>query len=766
MRAGGMLASARHPAGTFSMRILARVLLCLSVAFTASAAELTIDRIFGDQALAGPAPRALKVSPDGSRVSFLRGRDDDQHQLDLWEYNLRDHVTRRLVDSRALLPEETLSDAEKARRERERTADFHGIVDYDWAPDGKRLLFPLGGELYLYDLGQPAGRNLRALTHGEGPALDPKVSPNGGYVSFVRDQNLYVIDLKTGATRALTHDGGGVIHNGEAEFVAQEEFDQASGYWWAPDDSQIAYKRFDESTVPVVKRFEIYPDRTEVIEQRYPAAGDPNAKVRLGLVSPVTAQSRWIDLGPNEDLYLVRVNWLPDAKSLAFQRLSRNQQQLDLVRVDTDTLAQVPLRTETSKTWINVADDLRFLERKPAFVWASERSGWKQLELIGDDGALIRPLTSGAWNVDTVEAVDERAGLVYFTSNKDATVERQLYVVHLDGRDAANPRRVSRGAGVHEPTFAQGANRVALYVDRYADPATPPQTSVHAPDGRRLAWIEENRLDDRHPYAPYRADHGQPEYGEIRAEDGQALQYQLLRPPHFDPSKRYPVFVTVYGGPTAQLVQRGWPDFFDQYMAQHGYLVFRLDNRGSSHRARAFTDALFHRLGDVEVRDQLAGIRWLKTLPYVDSAHVGVFGWSYGGYMTLMMLAKGSDEIAAGAAIAPVTDWRLYDTAYTERYLGLPKDNPDGYANSAVLSALPGLRSALFLGHGMADDNVLFLNSTQLMSALQAQGTQFELMTYPGAKHGLSTPAMKKHVFTAIQRFMDARLKPPARDPS
>lgn len=743
-------------------RTLATVLSCL-MSLPAAADSLSLERIFGDPALAGPSPRAVQVSPDGSRVSFVRGRADDQHQLDLWEYNLRDHATRLLVDSRRLVPDEQISDAEKARRERERTADFHGILSYDWAPDGRKLLFPIAGQLYLYDLDAAADQAVRRLDTGEGAVLDAKVSPKGRYVSFLRDQNLYVIDLVTGSTRPLTQDGGGSIHNAEAEFVAQEEFDQRSGYWWAPDDSQIAYKRFDEAKVPVARRFEIYADRTEVVEQRYPAAGDPNVAVQLRLVSPEGGASREVDLGPEADIYLVRVDWTPDARHLAFQRLSRSQQQLDLVRVDAHTLAQAPLLSEHAKTWLNVHDDLHFLAGKPALVWASERSGWKRLLLIGLDGRELATLTRGDWNIDAVQAVDEQAGLVYFTSNKDSVIEQQLYTVHLDGRDAAKPARISTCSGVHQPTFAEGRGRVKLYVDKYSDPATPPQVSIHAPDGKRLAWIEENRLDDSHPYAPYRASHVVPEYGTLPAEDGQMLHYQLTRPPQFDAGKRYPVFVIVYGGPTAQLVTRDWPDFIDEYMAQQGYLVFRLDNRGSSHRERRFTDALYQRLGDVEVRDQLAGIRWLKSQPWVDGRRVGVFGWSYGGYMTLMLLAKGSNEIAAGAAVAPVTDWRLYDTAYTERYLGLPKDNVQGYADSAVFAALPGLKSALLLAHGMADDNVLFLNSTKLMSALQTQGTQFQLMTYPGAKHGLSTPTMKRHVYTAIQQFMDAQLKPAPR---
>ena len=735
-------------------------LLLVLGALPIGASELTIARLFGDPALSGPTPRAVQVSPDGRRVGLLRGRDDDQHQLDLWSYDVADGALKLRVDSKQLVPQEQLSAAERARRERERIADYHGIVDFTWAPDGRHVLFTLSGNLYLCDLDAGAGASLRQLTQGAAAILDPQVSPRGHFVSFVRDQDLWVIELSSGVERRLTHDGGGTVHNAEAEFVAQEEMNQSSGYWWAPDDSAIAFKRFDESAVPVARRFEVYADRVEVVEQRYPAAGDPNVTVKLGIVAASGGDPRWIDLGGDPDIYLARVDWTPGAKALAFQRLTRDQKRLDLILVDTDTLAERPLVSETAATWVNLSDDLHFLKHQPAFVWSSERSGTRQLYLYGLDGQLRHPLTQGDGNVDELLAVDEPAGQLYFAANRDAVVDQQIYAARLDGRDAANPRRISHSDGWHTAQFAKDAPRVALYVDTFSDPDTPPQVSVNAPDGRRLAWIEENPLNALHPYWPYRDQHVTPEFGRIKAEDGQDLQYALMKPPGFNPTHRYPVYVDVYGGPTAQVVQRRWSrDLFDEYMARQGYVVFRLDNRGSERRGRAFSDPIYKRLGEIEVRDQLAGVRWLQGQPWVDAKHVGVFGWSYGGYMTVMLLAKGSDLIAAGAAVAPVTDWRQYDTCYTERYLQRPQDNPQGYADSAVFSALSGLRSPLFLAHGMADDNVLFVNSTRLMSELQQRGVQFELMTYPGAKHGLSTPQMKVHVYTAIQRFFDEHLK-------
>jgi dipeptidyl-peptidase-4 len=316
------------------------------------------------------------------------------------------------------------------------------------------------------------------------------------------------------------------------------------------------------------------------------------------------------------------------------------------------------------------------------------------------------------------------------------------------------------GDGWHSASFAKDAADVSLYVDTYSDPSTPPQTSVRAPDGSLLAWIEENALDETHPYWPYRDEHVAPAFGTIEAENGQMIDYRMYKPSDFDPEKPHPVFLKVYGGPQAQMVRRGWTSLLDQYMVQHGYIVFSLDNRGSGRRGRAYSDVIYRRLGDIEVRDQLAGIRWLKRQPYVDPDRIGVYGWSYGGYMVLMMLAKASDELAAGVSGAPVADWRLYDTHYTERYMSTPQANAAGYDSSAVFGWLPGLRSPLLLIHGMADDNVLFKNSTEVMAALQSQGTQFRLMTYPGGKHGLSTPEMEKHVNHLIVDFFDEMLKP------
>jgi dipeptidyl-peptidase-4 len=699
--------------------------------------RLTLETITGDTPLSGPTLVQPVFSPDGARISFLKGKADNRNQLDLWAFDVATGKSALLVDSRALLPEGEgeLSDEEKARRERQRTAALSGIVEYAWFPDSRRLLFPLGGELYLFDLGTPDA-GARKLTSGEGFATDPKVSPKGGFVSFIRGRNLWVVEVATGKEMQLTSDGSEVIGNGVAEFVADEEMNRHTGYWWAPDDSAIAFARIDETPVPVRERFEIYPDRTDVVRQRYPAAGEPNVLIRLGVIAPKAgAAPRWLDLGPEPDIYLARVDWATPQR-LLFQRQSREQRRLDLIEADLAAGTQRTLVTERSRSWVNLHELLHVLQ-DGRLLWGSERSGFMHLYLLDADGRDAQALTEGEWMVEELLAVDEAGGVAYVSGTRDGALQRQVYRVRLDGE--GEPERLTREPGMHAARFDARAER---FVSLWSNTTTPPQTQLFDRDGHKLADLVDNRLAEGHPYFPFLDIHGPVEFGTLKAADGHTdLHYSLIKPPGFDPRKKYPVVVYVYGGPAAQTVTDSWPGrgdhFFSRYLAQQGYVVFSLDNRGTPRRGQAFLSALFQRQGTVEVEDQLNGVAWLRAQPWVDARRIGVHGWSNGGYMTLMLLARSRDAYACGVAGAPVTDWALYDTHYTERYMDLPQANLEGYAQSRVMTHIEGLTEPLLLVHGMADDNVLFSNATALMSALQQRGQPFELMTYPGAKHGL-----------------------------
>ena len=742
------------------MRLALFALMTVATALPAHAEKLTLEAITGSAPLSGPTLTKPQVAPDGSRVTFLRGKDRDRNRLDLWEYDIASGQTRLLVDSSVVLPgEEVLSDEEKARRERQRIAALSGIVDYQWSPDGKALLFPLGGELYFYDLTKSGRDAVRKLTNGGGFATDPKISPKGGFVSFIRDRNLWAIDLTSGEEVQLTRDGSDTIGNGVAEFVSDEEMDRHTGYWWAPDDAAIAFARIDETPVPVQKRYEVYPDRTEVVEQRYPAAGDPNVRVQLGVIAPKTgARPQWIDLGKDPDIYLARVDWR-DPQRLTFQRQSRDQKKLELIETTLTNGTPRTLVTETSTTWVPLHNDLRFL-KDGRFLWSSERSGFEHLYIASEDGSTLTALTQGEWVVDGLLAIDETAGLAYVSGTRDGATEAHVYAVPLSGGE---PRRLTQAPGMHAATFARNAS---VFVDSWSSDTTLPQIELFKADGTKLATLLVNDVSDAtHPYAKYRAAHQPTAYGTLTAADGTTpLHYSLIKPAGFDPKKQYPVVVFVYGGPAAQTVTRAWPgrsdSFFNQYLAQQGYVVFSLDNRGTPRRGAAFGGALYGKQGTVEVDDQLRGVAWLKSQAFVDPARIGVYGWSNGGYMTLMLLAKHSEAYACGVAGAPVTDWALYDTHYTERYMDLPKANEAGYREASVFTHVDGIGAGkLLLIHGMADDNVLFTNSTKLMSELQKRGTPFELMTYPGAKHGLRGSDLL-HRYRLTEDFLGRCLKP------
>lgn len=733
-----------------------------------AAEKMTVARIFAAPDLSGPRLRDPKFSPDGRYVTYLQGKADNKDQLDLWAFDTRSGQSRMLVDSRAFVGDnERLSAEEEARRERQRTASLRGIVEYKFSSNGKRLLVPLGGDLYLYDLNAKANA-VRRLTTTDAYETDAHFSPQGRHVSFVRDQDLFVIDLSTGAERALTTDGAGLIQNGVAEFVAQEEMDRSTGYWWSPDEKRIAFTRIDDSPVQEVERFEINADGARMFRQRYPAAGTPNTRVELKVLELESNRVTPVELG-NEETYLARVTWFPDSRRLAVQRQSRDQKRLDLLKVDVDSGNATALLSETSKSWIELHDDLRFLDKRAAFIWASRRSGYRHLYLYDLDGKLIRPLTAGNWMVvgDGTESglagIDETKGIVYFSANEASPLERHLYATTLNTSDASRVRRISQEAGWHDAKLLPGAKQ---YLDLWSSPEQPPTVSIRSLDGKMQRWLVRNALDNSHPYQPFASSHAREEFGSIKASDGQTLYYRLLKPADLQPGKRYPVVIDTYGGPHFQYVRKDWmggaraaQGYFRQVLAQRGFVVFTLDNRGSGFRGEAFDTAISGQLGKIEMEDQLRGVEFLKTQPYVDGERIGIMGWSYGGYMTLMALTTTS-AFKAGVAGAPVTDWRLYDTHYTERYLGLPGANNDSYAQSGALSHIDSLRGSLLLAHGMADDNVLFTNSTMLMQRLQAQGKPFDVMTYPGSKHGLiRVPQTGRHYYEMVVRFFERELK-------
>jgi len=721
----------------------------------ANTEQLTIERIYSSPSLNGQTPKSLKFSPDGTRVTYLQGKAEDLHRYDLWEYNLASKENKLLVDSQSLFSgTENLSDEEKARRERQRIFGV-GIMEYQFSQDGSALLFPLNGDIYYYHL---ATKKAKRLTETAGFETDVKFSPKGNFVSYIREQNIYVLTIASGEERQLTTDGAGVIKNGMSEFVAQEEMARMTGYWWSPDEQHIAFLRVDETPVQTVIRNEIYAEKIELIEQRYPATGTNNVDIQLAVTDINGKRIRFVDLGDNKDIYIPRVKWLRDSENLSYQLQSRDQKTLVLKTYNLKKRRQQTLLTEQSSHWLNLHKDLTFLSDNKTFIWASERDGYKHLYHYRLNGELISQLTKGKWVVDSLTRVDEKNGWLYFTGRADTPLERHLYKVPLSGKSPENVQRITKRNGFHSIRFSGTSDS---YIDSFSNTQTPKQVSLHTANGEHITWLAENKVTPEHPVAPYYADLVMPEFGSLKSDDGQAdLYYKLYKPNNMQPGKKYPVIVRVYGGPHAQLVKNTWQGAdITQYMLQQGYIVYQLDNRGSNYRGTAFEFPIYQTLGQVEVADQVSGVKYLHTLPYVDKERIGVFGHSYGGYMALMTMFKAGDYFKAGVSGAPVTDWMLYDTHYTERYLNHPKVNAAGYQQSSVFPYVSGLSGPMMIYHGMADDNVLFTNTTKLIKALQDEGKLFELMTYPGSKHSMRGKKVKVHLNTTIMDFFDRHFK-------
>lgn len=716
---------------------------------------LTPERVFSSPGLNGPVARGVSLSPDGQLVAFLRPREDDNDVQDLWAAPVGPGEPYKLIDSRALVPDAgELSEAEKARRERMRIS-ARGVVEYSWDKQGRYILAPLEGDIFL---ATRADGSVRRLTETEADEIDAKVSPLGNFVSYVRDQDLVVYDLADGRETPVTTDGDGLVTWATAEFIAQEEMDRDTGYWWSPDERYIALTRVDESPVDVVPRFEISGDGATVVQQRYPRAGRPNALVELYVQDRQSGQRVKVDLGANTDIYLARVDWAGDGKTLYVQRHSRDQKTLDLLSVDPATGASRVILSQKADAWVDLNNDFRVL-KDGRFLWSNEDSGWRHLYLYDRDGRLLRPVTRGDYPVKHLDGVDETTGDVFFTASmrdgEELPIEQQMFRASLNS--TVDPVAVTPAGGwwnvsVNGPATA--------YVGNYSDPKTPPQSALYSIDGQRIRWIEENRLDQSHPFSPYVSHLPTPEYGTLQSH-GETLVWRMTTPPGFDPSKKYPVVMQVYGGPgTGAGVQKSWQPLTNQLLTDAGYVVFRLDNRGEGDRSQRFETSIYRRLGLAAVEDQTLAAQWLKQQPYVDPDRIAVMGWSFGGFLSLLTLTQPEAGLAAALAGAAPTEWSLYDTHYTERYMSTPQDNPEGYAETDILPRLDDLTGRLMILHGMADDNVIFANATRVIDALQAKSVPFEMMLYPGQRHGVRGDPRQLHQWRTYLDFLDRTIGP------
>ncbi len=672
-------------------------------------------------------PGDFAFSPDDRLITFLHSPDESLTRQ-LYAYDPETGEQRPLVAPPGDgTTEEDVSLEEALRRERQRQRGL-GVTQYAWARHANRLLVPLGGALFVQD---GEGAPLREIMpSSDYPALDAQLSPDGAWVAYAQEAELYIVPADGGEPRQLTNGarGTGKTH-GLAEFIAQEEMGRSHGFWWSPDSRQIAFTEVDETQIPVYRITHQGKDATGEGAQedhRYPFAGMPNATVRLGVVPVAGGAPVWMDLGAEQDQYLARVIWFPDG-TLTAQIENRAQTALDLVRFDLRTGAPTRLLRETSDVWINLHDLLRPLENG-GFIWASERTGFQHLYRYDKDGNLLNRITAGDWMVDGIAGVDEANGLIYFTGTLNGPTERHLYAVSFD---SGEPHRITEAPGMHSVITDYAMRR---FVDVHHNTETPPTVMLRSlADGSSIRTIYD-KTDPRIA----RLDLQPPELVALPSRDGETLHGAIYRPPARFGAGPFPTIVSVYGGPHAQRVQNGWGltvDMRAQYLRQSGFLVFVLDNRGSARRGLAFEGHIKHDMGNIEVQDQVDGVRWLVAQGLADPARVGIYGWSYGGYMSAISLARAPETFTVAVAGAPVTHFDGYDTHYTERYMGTPQSNPTGYAASSVMHHVPTMTGKLLLVHGLIDENVHFRHTARLINALIRARKPYDLLLFPDERH-------------------------------
>jgi dipeptidyl-peptidase 4 len=595
---------------------------------------------------------------------------------------------------------------------------------------------------------------VQKLLNGE-KIMYPTLSPDNDKVAYVKDNNLFLLELDTQRVTQITSDGKwNQVINGAADWVYEEEFSMSKAFEWSPDGKKIAYIRFDESDVPEYNMQlwgNLYPQDYKF---KYPKAGEKNAEVSIRIYDIAKGESVKVDSGPVADIYLPRIYWAGDSNTLAFLRVNRLQNQIDLLYANAATGETKVVVEEKSETYVdlNYNDDLRFLEGGKGFIRTSEQDGFKHIYHHDKDGNLIRQITSGKWEVTNLLGIDEKSKKIYYISTEVSPLERNLFVINLDGK---NKKILTPEKG----TFSINMSRdFKYYIANFSDSNTPLKVTLNETSGKLVKVLEDNQ-ELKNKLSSFAMSNR--EFFSFNTVEGTSLNGYMIKPADFDPNKEYPVLMYVYGGPGSQNVTNAWGgtrDLWHHHLAAEGYIVACVDNRGTGGRGRDFKHATYANLGKLETQDQIEGAKYLGSLPFVDKSRIGIWGWSYGGYMSLLALMKGNDVFKAAISVAPVTTWRYYDTIYTERYLQTPQQNPEGYDDNSPIKHVDKMKGNLLLIHGTGDDNVHYQNSVDLVNALIKADKQFETMYYPNRNHGISGGNTSWHLYSLMTDFIKRKL--------
>jgi dipeptidyl-peptidase 4 len=624
------------------------------------------------------------------------------------------------------------------------------ISTYKFSPDENHILLTgtltarkikTGGTFYLYGLKE---KKITHVVESEEEQSNTEFSPDGKYISFVRGNNLFVYDIIKDTTIQLTHDGSENIINGDFDWVYEEEFSNIRAYEWSPDSRAIAFWRIDQSQEPelqIQKYDSLYMNQ---LKMRFPKAGGKNGLVQIGAVDLASQKTTWMDIGKETDIYIPRIKFTKDAHVLSIQRLDRLQHNNELLLANICTGTSKVVFAETDSCWVDITDNLTFLAGNAGFLWTSERDGFNHIYLVDMNGVVKNQITKGNWEVQKIQGVSEKEGKVYFTANKRGVIYSDLYSVNLDG---SGLQLITSMPGNHNPTLSPDCSS---FIDAYS--------STHYPMSYAMRKVSDDKAYDISQcdttfYEKYNV--GKVNFQTFKTSDDVVLNSYMITPPDFDASKKYPVLVYNYSGPGSQEAKDSWNGTFHLWhllLSEKGYIIFVMDGRGTGGRGRDFTRVVYKDLGHWEVNDLTEGAKYLATLPYVDASRIGIWGWSYGGYISALTITKAADYFKTAIAVAPVTDWHFYDAPYTERYMSLPSLNPDGYTSSSVLTYADKFKGKLLLVHGMADDNVHFQNTVKLVDKLISLNKQFQTMYYPEKAHGLSGGRM--HLFTMMTEFI------------
>ena len=720
------------------------------LAQTTPTKPLTIESMYQPGGLGGRGPETVEWSPDGTKLTFVQ-RDEKGEKGELWYVDTATGEKKVLVSAAKLASLDPDVNKVKNEREKERLTRYH-VAAYLWAPDSKHLIFDSQGQLWMYDLGSETAVQ---FTSASDPSGDPKFSPDGSHVAYTRKHNLYVRPVSGKNEKQLTKDTGENLFNGDIDWVYAEELGVRSNYFWSPDSKEIVFLHMDETKVPVYPITDWMPTHPNVENEKYPKVGDPNPVVKLGVVDADKGKVRWISLTRDEDTYVPRFGWVREGILWA-EVLSRTEDKMDLYFVDAKTgKSRIVLTETTPGAWMDFEHlEVHFL-KSGKFLWPSWRDGNMHLYLysfdqqnpMGSEAKMERQLTQGDFQVLGFEGVDESAGTVFYSANKDDPRQLQIFSVQLDG---SATKMLTSGEGLHFGNFSDDGKH---YTQMFAGPQNAPSLVLCAVGKTECTNVWQSRST--------LADYGlrAPKYLEFKADDGTILYGRLLLPPDGAASGEIPLIVNIYGGPAAQMVRKGTPDAFDEILARKGFAIFAVDNRGTPGRDRKFQTAIRHEFGAVELKDQLTALdQLLAQYPQLDKDRIAIWGWSNGGSMTLYAMTH-SDRFKAGVAVAPVTNQVNYDSIYTERYMGLLKDDKAGYEQSDVTTNADKLHGALLLVHGTSDDNVHFQNSIQMINALISAGKQFRLMIYPNKTHSIAGKDARVHLFTMIEEHFERELK-------